>query len=577
MQNDSNKYRYFPLLGQLRSYSASHFKGDLNAGITVGIILIPQAMAYSVLAGLPPVYGLYASIVPLIIYAFLGSSRHLGMGPVAIISLLIIAGIGELAEIGSGRFLQLTILTAFGVGIFQLLMGIMRMGFIANFLSKPVLSGFTSAAALIIIASQLRNLFGVELPGTTQVHEVAVAMIQSIGQIDPVTTIIGLGSLITIVAVNKWKETFPAALIVVILGTFITYLFRLDGMGVAIVGDIPRGLPSFGLTGINMADLQILFPTILVIALVSYVESIAVAKAIASKHGYKIDPNQELVALGFAKFGGAFFQSFPTAGSFSRTALNDQAGGRTGIATIISAGIIALTLIFLTPLFFYMPNAVLAAIIIIAVARLFDIREMIELWTIDIKDLAMLLITFFSTLALGIEEGIAVGVVISLTVLIYSSTKPHSAELGRLGSTNSYRNINRYPEAITNDEILIFRFDSPLYFASAEHFRDTMEELIEIKNDKLKLIILDASAINEIDSTGIHGMKELIKDLKLRRITFYISGAIGPVRDKLKASGIIEIMGEENFFFDVTDALTFFEGSEINNRDDSYSPIQTNI
>jgi len=315
----------------------------------------------------------------------------------------------------------------------------------------------------------------------------------------------------------------------------------------------------------------------MVIALVSYVESIAVAKAVAAKHGYKIDSNQELIALGFAKLGGAFFQSFPTAGSFSRTALNDQAGGRTGIATIIAACIIALTLIFLTPLFYYMPNAVLAAIIIIAVARLFDFREMIDLWKMDKKDLAMLLITFFSTLALGIEQGIAVGVVISLTVLIYSSTKPHSAELGRLGSTSNFRNIIRYPEAITDNEILIFRFNSPLYFASVEHFRDSLEELIEGKGDNLQLIIFDASAMNVIDSTGIHTMKELIRDLKLRRISFYISGAIGPVRDKLKASGIIEIMGAENFFFDIPDALVYFEGAGKDNNNSDYSPIQTNI
>lgn len=577
MHNHSKLYKYIPLLEQVRSYSASYFKGDLNAGITVGIILIPQAMAYSVLAGLPPVYGLYASIVPLIIYAIFGSSRHLGMGPVAIISLLVVAGIGEIAEIGSTRFIQLAMLTAFGVGIFQLLMGVLRMGFIANFLSKPVLSGFTSAAALIIIASQMRSLFGMDLPGSARIHEVAAAMVQNIGDIDPITTVIGIGSIVIIAGLNQWKKAFPAALLVVILGILITFFWRLDDRGVSIVGDIPRGLPAFGIAEVSLTDLQLLFPLILVIALVSYIQSIAVAKAIATKHGYKMDPNQELIALGFAKFGGSFFQSFPTSGSFSRTALNDQAGGRTGIATIISAAVIALTLIFLTPLFYYMPNAVLAAIIIIAVARLFEIEEMTELWTTDKKDLTMLLITFFSTLALGIENGIAVGVVISLTVMIYSSTKPHSAELGRLGTTNNFRNINRYPEAETDNEILIFRFDSPLYFASVEHFRETIEELIEKKNDMLNLIILDASSIHMIDSTGLHMMKELIKDLKMRRISFYISGAIGPVRDKLKTSGIIKIMGEENFFFDVTDALKYSEGAGRNNRDGDYSPLQTNI
>jgi sulfate permease, SulP family len=577
MPGQSKLKQFIPLLDWIQSYSKEHFKGDLNAGLTVGIMLIPQGMAYAVLAGLPPVYGLYASIVPLVLYGIFGSSRQLAVGPVAIISLLVIAGVSELAAVGSDRFIQLAILTAFGVGLFQLLMGFLKMGFLVNFLSHPVLSGFTSAVALIIAASQIRSLLGINLPHTNQVHEILIGVVQKIGEIEPVTAVIGLGSIAAIISIKIWSQRFPSALLVVIAGILITALWGLEARGVSIVGDIPRGLPSFEMANINFGDLQMLFPLILVISLVGYMESIAVAKVIATRRGYKIDADQELVALGAANIGGSLFQSFPVTGGFSRSAVNDQSGARTGMASIISAGIIALTVLLLTPLFYYLPSTVLAAIIIVAVIGLFDSKEIINLWKTDRKDLAMLLVTFIATLTLGIEEGIAVGVIISLVAVIYSSTTPHSAELGRLGKTQNFRNVNRYPEADVDEDVLIFRFDSQLYFANVEYFRETLEGLLEKKGEKLNLVILDASAMTNIDSTGIHTMKELVQDLGVRRIRFYIAGAIGPVRDKLKKSGISDAMGEENFFFDISDALAFYRQHGEEQRKQEFSPFQTNI
>ncbi|HET8864316.1 MAG TPA: solute carrier family 26 protein [Gracilimonas sp.] len=575
MKSKSSITKFIPILDWVRSYSGEDAKGDLNAGITVGIMLIPQGMAYAMLAGLPPIYGLYASIVPLILYAIFGTSRQLAVGPVAMVSLLVLAGVGEVAEVGSDRFIQLAIMTAMGVGLFQLFMGVFRMGFLVNFLSHPVLSGFTSAAALIIGGSQLKNLLGIDIPRTNYVHEILINTFQKIGEIDSFTAAIGIGSIATIILLRKWKKTFPSALVVVGLGTIVTYAFGLNGHGVAIVGNIPEGLPGFELTSMNWADLELIFPTILVISLVGYMESIAVAKAIANKHGYKVDPNQELIGLGAANIGGALFQSYPTTGGFSRTAVNDQAGSRTGMASIISAVIIALTVLFLTPLFYYLPSAVLAAIIMVAVAGLFDTHEMKHLWRTDKRDLAMLVITFIATLALGIEEGIAIGVLISLGMVIYSSTKPHSTELGRLGETKNFRNVNRYKEARTEEEILIYRFDSQLYFANVEHFRNTVDRLIERKGEKLKLVVLDASAMNSIDSTGVHALKELIKDLKERGIELYFAGTIGPVRDKLKVCGITEGLTIGNFYFDVADSIDAYKSEGGLERE--FSPVQTNI
>ncbi|WP_069132054.1 SulP family inorganic anion transporter [Rhodohalobacter halophilus] len=565
-----------PIADTLGSYNKNLLKGDLNAGVTVGIMLIPQGMAYAILAGLPPVYGLYASIIPLVIYALFGTSRQLAVGPVAMVSLLVVAGVGEFAEVGSARFIQLAILTALGVGLVQFLMGLFRMGFLVNFLSHPVLSGFTSAAALIIGASQIKNLTGLDLPRTNQVQEIAIETFRRFTEIEPITAAIGIGSIAAIVLIRKWKRTFPSALVVVVVGTVITALFGLNQHGVAIVGDIPTGLPEFSLEFLNLSDARILLPTVLIISLVSYMESIAVAKAIANKHGYKVDANKELIALGAANIGGSFFQAFPTTGGFSRTAVNDQSGANTTIASIISAVIIALTVLFLTPLFYYLPSAVLAAIIMVAVAGLFDSSEMKHLWKTDKRDLAMLLVTFVATLALGIEEGIAIGVLLSLILVIYSSTKPHSTELGHLGETQNYRNIHRYTEAVVEDDILIYRFDSSLYFANAENFQDTLYANMDRHGDDLKLVILDASAINSIDSTGKHVLMEVVKDLKEKGVELFIAGAIGPVRDKLKTCGLQEAMGDDHFFFDVSDAVSYYK--EVPNRiAKRYSPTQTNV
>lgn len=568
--------RLLPIVGTMRSYNREKFSGDLSAGITVAIMLVPQGMAYAILAGMPPVYGLYASIVPLLIYAIFGTSRQLAVGPVAMVSLLVVAGVGELADPGSDRFIHLAIMAALGVGLVQFLMGVFRMGFLVNFLSHPVLSGFTSAAALIIGASQVKNLLGLDLPRTKQVFEILLGTIQNASDISIYTALIGFSSIIILILLKRWKKTFPSALVVVVIGTVVTALLGLSNNGVAIVGTVPIGLPSFEIPGLSSSDFTSLISIILVISLVSYMESIAVAKAIANKKGYKVDANQELIALGGANIGGAFFQSFPVTGGFSRTAVNDQSGANTTLASMITAVLIGLTVIFLTPLFYYLPNAVLAAIIMVAVAGLFDFKEMKHLWKTDKRDLAMLLITFVSTLALGIEEGIAVGVLLSLVLVIYSTTRPHSAELGRLGDTKNYRNIDRYTEANVYDNILIYRYDSSLYFANVEHFQETINERMERHGDSLELIILDASAISSIDSTGIHAMEETISNVREKGVRFFIAGAIGPVRDKLKKSGIQEVMGQENFFFDVDDAVSYYKEKDKEIRG-KFSPLQTNI
>lgn len=575
MQTSTSLKRWIPILSWLPSYKSSFLKGDLTAGITVAVMLIPQGMAYAVLAGLPPVYGLYASTIPLILYSIFGTSRELAVGPVAMVSLIVFAGIGAIAEPGSDRFIQLALLATLGVGFVQLLMGAFRMGFLVNFLSHPVLSGFTSAAAIIIGASQIKSLLGLDMPGSMPVIETLYTAVLQLGTLNVPTALIGVGSVVTIIALRSWKKAFPSALVVVIAGTSVVSILGLEAAGVAIVGTVPVGFPSFTAPAFSIEDLTQILPVVLVISLVGYMESIAIAKAIANKKQYKVDSNQELIGLGAANIGGAFFQSFPVTGGLSRTAVNNQAGAETPLAAIISAILVALTVAFLTPLFYFLPKSVLAAIIIVAVSTLFDVKAMKHLWHTDRRDLALLLITFAATLFLGIEDGIALGVIMSLIIVIYNTTKPHTAELGRLGDSDNYRNIQRYQAAKIDPELIIFRFDSPLYFASSNAFLDQSTSLIKLRDPKPTCFILDASSINFLDSTGIHALEELIKQLHSQDIKLAIAGAIGPVRDMLKQSGVMDQLGSEKFFFDVAEAVEHRHRNHV--EADSHNAAQSNF
>lgn len=555
-----NLKQYIPLLDWLPNYDKRDLRGDLSAGLTVGVMLIPQGMAYSMLAGLPPIYGLYASTIPLILYAIFGTSRQLAVGPVAMVALLISSGVGAIAPVGSPEFIGLAILLALMVGILQFSLGIFRLGFLVNFLSHPVISGFTSAAALIIGLSQLKHLLGIDIPRSNYIHEVLINAFQKIGEVHVPTLILGAVAIGVIMTLKKLNRSIPGPLVVVILGILAVYLLKLDQGGMKIVKEVPSGLPTLALPAMDWASMKELMPIALTIALVGFMESIAVAKAIQAKHkNYEVDPNQELIGLGLANIGGAIFKAFPTTGGFSRTAVNDQAGARTGLASIISAVLIILTLLFLTPLFYFLPKAILASVIMVAVFGLIDFKEAKHLWHADKKDFSMLLVTFLATLSLGIEEGIAVGVVLSLAMVIYRVTYPHMAREGQLPGTDQYRNLDRFSEAVNDPEILIVRLDAQLFFANTNYFRDRLSKWEVDKGDALKLIVLNAKAINGLDSSAVHMLHDIAEEYHKRGIEFYISGLKGPLRDIVFRSGLVEAIGKENFFFDIPDALNHYK------------------
>lgn len=548
--------KYFPFLEWMNPYDKKNLSGDISAGLTVGVMLIPQGMAYAMLAGLPPIYGLYASTIPLFIYALLGTSRQLAVGPVAMVALLISSGVGVLAPLGSAEFVSLAILLALMVGIIQFAMGALRLGFLVNFLSHPVISGFTSAAAIIIAFSQLKHLLGINIP-RGKVHETFIGVIENIESVNRPTLFIGLGAILILVAIRKWYRRLPGPILVVILGTLSVYFLGLQEQGVQIIKEVPSGLPSFAIPLVNGDNLLSLLPIALTISFIGFLESFAVGKVIQAKHkNYQISANQELLALGLANIVGAFFKAFPVMGGFGRSAVNDQAGAKTGLAAMISATLIILALLFLTPYFYYLPNAILAAIIMVAVYGLIDFKEAKHLWKHDKRDFMVFMTTALGTLILGIEEGILIGVLLSLGLLVFKVSYPHIAELGRVPGSTEFRNIERFSNLETYADILIVRFDAQLFFANANSLTKYIQQKL-VQKTGTQHLILDCSTIAHLDSSAVHMLHDLVQDLQNKDIQIYLVGVIGPVRDILRLNGLLHDELIERFHLSTNDAVEF--------------------
>ena len=550
----------FPFINWLKAYDKSWFKGDLSAGLTVGIMLIPQGIAYAMIAGLPPIYGLYTAMVPQFMYALFGTSRQLAVGPVAMDSLIVASGVGAIAVVGSENFIALAILLALLMGLMQVLFGVFRLGFLVNFLSKPVISGFTSAAALIIGLNQLKHLLGVDMHRNNQLQYLLVDAYKHLDKINWPTFFIGTGAIAIILVFKRYFKKVPASLVVTIMSILLVYFFRLDHYGVKIVGSIPQGLPAFSLPHLDKKTISELAPIALTLALIAFMEAISVAKAIEAKHtNYKVNANKELIALGLGNIVGSLFQTYPSTGGFSRTAVNDQSGAKTPLAAIISAVVVGLTLLFLTPYFYYLPKAVLAAIIMVAVFGLLDFKVPAQLWQYTKRDLFILNITLLITATVGIKEGIILGVLLSLGMLIYKSTKPHVAILGKVSDTYLYRNVKRFKDVIIFKDILIIRFDAQLHFANTTFFKDTLYNEALKKGTDLKVIIIDGESLNNLDSSGVYAIQEALKHFKSKNIDMYFTGLKGPVRDTISKSGIISEIGTQHCFMSIQEAVDYYQ------------------
>jgi SulP family sulfate permease len=569
-KSPSGLHRYFPFLDWLLHYRRSDLSGDLMAGLIVAIMLVPQGMAYAMLAGLPPQVGLYASILPLFIYGLLGSSRTLAVGPVAIVSLLVAEGIAPLSGGNPATYIQLALTLALLVGIIQILMGLLRVGFLVNFLSHPVLVGFTAAAAIVIGFSQVKHVLGYSVPRSEHFYEQVWYTITHLNETNFVTLGIGVGSILillffknSVAGILKRLNVpdgiaLPIAkagpLVIVALFTLLVQALALDGrFGVSIVGEVPAGLPPLTMPTVNMNLWVALMPIALTISFVGYMESVSVAKSLASKRRQKIDPDQELIALGASNLGATFTGGYPVTGGFSRSVVNFSAGANTGLASMITGLLVLLTVLFLTPLFYYLPNAVLAAIILVAVANLFDLPAFKHIWAYNKGDAAALIITFFAVLIMGIETGILIGAGVALAIYIWRTSRPHMATVGRVGKSEIYRNVLRY-DVQTWPEVLAIRMDESMYFANTKYLEDTVLAAIA-DQPEVKHLILIGTAVNFIDASALETLESLREELHGAGVDMHLAAIKGPVLDRLRGIGFVDEIGEDHIHFSTQDAF----------------------
>ncbi len=562
----------------LAGYDRRLLRADLIAGLTTAVMLVPQSLGYATLAGVPPVVGLYAALVPPVLYAVFGGSRTLSVGPVAMDSLLVAVTVSTLAQSGSAQYLPLAALLALTVGAIQLALGVLGMGFVANFLSRPVLSGFTSAAALIIGASQLTHLVQIRLPQTHHVHRVVWDALLRTSQWHWVALALGVGNLVGLTWLKRRAPRAPRALIAVVVSTVLVIMLSLADYGVAIVGVVPRGLPSPRLPTFDWSAIKTMLPGAATIALLSFVEAFSSGKTLARQDGSRIDPNVELRALGFANAVGSVFGGFAVAGGLSRSVVNAQAGARTKLAGVFTAAFVMLTLMFLTPLFFHMPKAVLAAIIISAVAGLFDVTEPARLWRIKRTDFYLLGLTFAGTLSLGIQWGVLCGVAMSLGLFLVRTTRPHIAVLGRIPGSEAYLNVARHPHAERTPGVLVVRLDAQFYFGNVSFLKDTLEKLAAQERVPLRAVVIDASGMNELDSSAEAALHEIDDDYRSQGIQLLFAHVKGPVRDVMYRSGLLaRLSNSQRIYLRTHDAVLVASGhilpsSERSSAEDTRHP-----
>jgi len=550
--------RYLPILQWLRTYNKGTLTSDMVAALIVTIMLIPQSLAYALLAGLPAEVGLYASILPLVAYAIFGTSRTLAVGPVAVVSLMTAAAVGNLALQGTAEYLTAAIALAFISGLILILMGVLRLGMLANFLSHPVISGFITASGIIIAASQLKHIFGVDASGHNLL-ELIVSIGEHADQLHWPTLIIGVSATAFLFWVRKnlkplliksgmsqgiadiLAKAGPVA--AVAATTLVTFAFSLDQGGVRVVGEVPTGLPGFALPSFDMDLWQQLFISALLISIVGFVESVSVAQTLAAKRRQRIDPSQELIGLGTSNVASAVSGGFPVTGGFSRSVVNFDAGAETPAAGAFTAVGIALAAIFLTPLLYFLPKATLAATIIVAVLSLVDLGALKRTWKYSRPDFVAMAATIILTLVSGVEAGIIAGVSLSILLYLHRTSMPHSAVVGRVPGTQHFRNVERH-EVETCLDVMSLRIDESLYFANARYLEDRVYDLVS-RNDCVKDFILMCPAINLIDASALESLEAINQRLKDSGVRFHLSEVKGPVMDRLKRSHFLhELTGQ---------------------------------
>ena len=568
-----NIFRYLPILEWSRQYNRTSLTNDMMAAVIVTIMLVPQSLAYALLAGLPPEAGIYASIVPIVLYAIFGSSRVLAVGPVAVVSLLTASAVGQVAETGTAGYAIAALTLAALSGGFLVLLGLLRLGFLANFLSHPVIAGFITASGILIAMSQLKHILGVSAHGHT-LPEMVQSLVEHLDQSNLITLGIGVSAIVFLFWVRGNLKPFlnrmnlgplltdlltkAGPVFAVVATTLSVWGFDLAQDGVRIVGDVPQSLPPFTMPGFDLDLLQQLMVPAILISIIGFVESVSVAQTLAAKKRQHIDPNQELIGLGAANLGAAFTGGFPVTGGFSRSVVNFDAGAETPAAGVFTAIGLAIAAVALTPLVYYLPNATLAATIIVAVMSLVDFSILKKTWTYSRSDFIAVAATIILTLGFGVEVGVAAGVGISIILHLYKTSVPHVAEVGLVPGTQHFRNIHRY-DVETDPALLTLRVDESLYFVNARFLEDLVNHRV-LDGGGVKNVILMFSAVNEVDFSALESLEAINERLKSLNVGFHLSEVKGPVMDRLSRSRLIDEMNGKIFMSQYDAWTTFHKG-----------------
>lgn len=561
--------RAVPAASWLRDYSRADLQADVIAGVITAILLVPQAMAYALLAGLPPQVGLYASVVAPLAYALFGSSRTLAVGPVSVAAIMVATALAASDVQGHGTDVANALVLALEVGAILLAMAVLRLGTVVNFLSHPVLSGFTSGAAIVILLTQIPPLLGIASGPTTTSHEIIATIASGAAATKLATLAVGVASIVLLVLAGgplqallrrisdkSWIDVFGRAgpLVVVLLATAAVAGLGLDrGYGVATVGPLPAGLPRPSIDFLSLDTWATLLPSAALIAFISYVESISIAKILANRRRQRVNANQELSALGAANVAAAFSGGMPVAGGFSRTMVNFAAGARTQMAGIVTALLMGLTLLAFAALFARLPKAALAGVIVVAVARLIDVATLREAWRYQRGDAAVLLVTLGAVLILGIEVGLVVGILISLLVYVWRSSRPHMAIVGRVPGTEHFRNIRRHGVE-TWPNLVLVRVDESLTFTNISMVEDFVADYLATHR-RVKDAVLVCNAVNHIDSSALDALERFVASLRDAGVTLHLAEVKGPVLDALERVDFKAKLAPGQIFFRINDAV----------------------
>jgi high affinity sulfate transporter 1 len=540
---------FFPILEWLPKYEGNWFRPDVIAALTLWAVLVPEAMAYAGIAGMPPETGLYAAPLALIAYAIFGTSRHLDVGPSSAVAALSFSIVAGLAVTGSPEFITLSIALALVVGIFMIVGGLLKLGVLADFLSRPVLDGFVVGVAISIAVGQLDKLMGFEVEGAYDFIPDLLTIVTNLDMIHWPTFIVGLISLALLFLLHRYTPKIPGALVVLILGIAVSSLLDLESIGIHIVGEIPAGLPDFGFPeGMGLDDLLAVAPGAIGLALVAFAESVAIARSFATKYGYEVDANQEMIAVGASNIGSSFSGAFVVDGSMSRTSVADGAGAKSQMVSIIAAVAILITAAFLTPLFHNLPEAVLGAIVIHAVWHNISLRNINKYRDITRLDYVTAIVAMIGVLALGLLEGLVIAALLGLISLLVGTKKRNTYELGKVPETAVYRSIEHFPEAETFPGLLILRFDGTLFFANAHDFQTAVRQEIATADPAPQVLLFDGESMNDIDATAVITLREFQEQLAGENIEMHFARIKTHVLEIMKRGGLEEVIPPQHFY-----------------------------